>query len=67
MNVRLYYYAFALMLCLFCALISFYVGVWVARHEIAEAIRAGRLDVLQRVDAVAKQIETGHYRAVGEP
>lgn len=64
---KLYFYGFTLMLCLVCALVSYCIGTYVARREIADAIRAGRLNLLQRIDHVAAQIESGRYRPVGDP
>lgn len=48
---------------LFCNAIIFVLGCYLGsdweRRKIAEAIRAGRLTVMQRVDSIADQIEAG--------
>jgi hypothetical protein len=45
--------------------IGFALGDRWRRHEIAKAIRTGRLSIEQRVESVASQIETGRYHPVG--
>ena len=61
------FYLFAFLLCLFVGYACYCVGAITARREIADAIRAGRLNLLQRIDHVAAQIESGIYRPVGDP
>ena len=45
--------------------IGFALGDRWRRQEISQAIRSGRLSIVQRIDSVAQQIESGHYRPVG--
>lgn len=39
-------------------------GAHITAHKIAEAIRAGRLSVVQRIDHIAEQMESGQYKSV---
>lgn len=41
--------------------IFFLLGRQVERARIAGAIRSGRLSVIQRVESIAQEIETGKY------
>lgn len=41
--------------------IFFMLGREVERAKIAGAIRSGRLSVIQRVESIAQQIESGNY------
>lgn len=60
--MKLFFYAFTFFLCLVCSFWSYCVGTWVARREIADAIRDGRLNLEQRLESVAAQVESGFYR-----
>lgn len=52
---------FSVVINLIFYLVFFMLGRQVERARIAGAIRSGRLSVIQRVESIAQEIETGKY------
>jgi hypothetical protein len=47
-------------------LLGMWIGTVIEKADIANAIRSGNISLQQRVESVADQIESGHYRKVGQ-